>query len=164
MRFANPGNPGKIMGMKTIQAYIQSEPKDVQRMLKKMHAILRRAVPRAGEKLAWGMPTLTLGGNLLHFAAFKNHMSLFPGTAVVKQFQPRLKRYVTTKAAIQFPYGAELPAGLITAIAKVCVRRDLAKAGAKAKKVKARAAKKAKKKSTKKKSVRKKSAKSANRK
>lgn len=119
----------------TIRAYIQSEPPQARAALKKMHALLRKAVPKAGEKLAWGMPTLTLGGNLFHFAAFKNHMSLFPGTKVVEKFRPRLGKFTTTKAAIHFPYGEPLPTALITAIAKHCVKLDQEK-------VKARAAKK----------------------
>jgi uncharacterized protein YdhG (YjbR/CyaY superfamily) len=116
----------------TIHDYIKSEPPIPRAALKKMHAILKKAAPGAGEKLAWGMPTLTLEGNLVIFAAFQNHMSLFAGTKAMAHFAPELKKYVTAKATIQFPYGKPLPAGLITRIVKFCVKQNLAKAKARA--------------------------------
>ncbi len=118
----------------SIQSYIKSEPPAMRAALKKMYAILKKAAPKAGEKLAWGMPTLTLEGNLVHFAAFKNHVSLFPGSAAIVHFQPKLKKYVTSKGTIQFPYGQALPAALITKITKYRVKQNLAKAKAKKKK------------------------------
>lgn len=113
--------------LSTIREYIAAQTPERRAELKKLYAILKKAAPHSGEKLAWGMPTLTLEGNLLHFAAFKNHQSLFPGTEVVTRFLPRLKKYETTKAAIHFPYGEKLPAGLITAIMKYCVKEKLAR-------------------------------------
>jgi uncharacterized protein YdhG (YjbR/CyaY superfamily) len=133
---ANKSESKPMKKAASIRHYIQSEPPPVRAMLRQMHAILKKALPQAGEKLAWGMPTLTWEGNLLHFAAFKHHMSLFPGSKAVAHFQPQLKKYSTSKGGIQFPYGTELPAGLITRIAKFCVKEKLAKLKTRAKKKK----------------------------
>lgn len=120
------------MKIDSISAYIKAEPPHVRVVLKKMYSILKKAAPMAGEKLAWGMPTLTVEGNLVHFAAFKNHMSLFIGSSIVEHFRPLLKKYSTSKSAIQFPYDKPLPAALITKIAKYGVKQNLADAKAKA--------------------------------
>lgn len=126
----------------TIREYIQSEPPHARAALKKLHAILKKAAPRAGEKLAWGMPTLTQDGNLVLFAAFKNHLSLFAGTGAVKHFKSKLNKFTTTKAAIHFPYGEALPAGLIRQVVKFCARENKARLAARAAKVKKKKRKK----------------------
>lgn len=117
--------PEKIAG------YIKREPAHAKKALKQMQALVRKLVPRATEKLAWGMPTFYLEGNLLHYAAFKNHMSLFPGTDAVERFKPELSRYQTSKGTIQIPYGDSIPAALIGRIVKFCVKRNLARAQSK---------------------------------
>jgi uncharacterized protein YdhG (YjbR/CyaY superfamily) len=118
----------------SIRDYIQAEPPKPRAALKKIYAIVKKAAPRAGEKLAWGMPTLTLEGNLVHFAAFKNHLSLFPGPNAIERFGPQLKKYVTSRGTIQFPYDQALPVGLITRIVKYRVKENLARAARKKKK------------------------------
>lgn len=121
----------------TIRNYIKSEPAEVQKYLKRMYAIVRKAAPKAAtEKLAWSMPTLCLEGNLLHFCAFNHHLSLFPGTDAIKHFEKDLKKFQTSKGTIQFPYEEALPVALITRIVKFCVKRNLA--NAKAKKLKSK--------------------------
>jgi uncharacterized protein YdhG (YjbR/CyaY superfamily) len=126
----------------TIKEYIAGEDKEVQPRLKQMHALLRKVAPKATEKLAWGMPTLCLEGNLFHFAAFKNHMSLFPGGEVIKHFKKETVNYTTSKGTIQFPYEEKLPVALIARIAKFCVKRNLTEAKAKAAAKKAKTRKK----------------------
>ena len=58
----------------------------------------------AAEKIAWGMPTYWRGRNLIHFAAHKNHLGIYPGAEAIEHFAPRLADYKTSKGAIQFPY------------------------------------------------------------
>lgn len=123
---------------KTIKQYIDNEPAPVQKILKQVHKAVRAGAPKATEKLAWGMPTLYLEGNLLHFAAFKNHASLFPGPDAISCFWKDLARFETSKGTIQFPYTEKLPVTLITRIARYCVKRNLAKAAARKSKKRAR--------------------------
>lgn len=110
----------------TIREYIAEESPEVQKVLKKMWALARKAAPKATEKIAWGMPTLVLEGNLITFAAFKKHLSLFPGSEAMKHFEKELKGFTTSKGTIQFPYEDALPIGLITRVVKFCVRQNLA--------------------------------------
>lgn len=118
----------------TVSEYIANEPVAIRKVLRTMRALTRRAAPRATEKLAWGMPTLVLEGNLLHFAAFKNHLSLFPGKAAMQTFQKDLHRFQTSKGTIQFPYDQAIPVALVTRIVKFCVKQNLADAAIQAKK------------------------------
>jgi len=119
--------------LENITTYIQSEPASIQKVLKQMRALVKKTVPKATEKLAWGMPTFYLEGNLLHFAAFKNHMSIFPGTDAITHFKKDLARFQTSKGTIQIPYEEKLPTALVAKIVKFCVKRNLSKAAAKKK-------------------------------
>ena len=120
-------NPG------TIDSFIAEETPEIQKVLKKMRAIIRKAAPKATEKLAWDMPTFVLEGNLVTFCSFKKHISLFPGAEALAHFKKDIAKYETSKATVQFPYGEELPATLITKIVKFCIKNNLAAAKAKAK-------------------------------
>jgi uncharacterized protein YdhG (YjbR/CyaY superfamily) len=95
---------------------------------------IRRAAPTAQEKTAYGIPTYTPQGNLVHFAAFTAHIGLYPGPAAVAAFSRELDAFRTTKGAIQFPHDARLPLELIAKIVKSCVaarRQALARVRAK---------------------------------
>src|SRR5689334_8608305 len=118
---------------KGIDIYIRNEPASVQKALKSLRVLIRKAAPTASEKIAWGMPTFYLQGNLIHFAAFKKHLSLFPGSDAVSHFSQELRRRGLTysKGTIQIPYETPLPAQLLTQIVKFCVSRNLAEASAK---------------------------------
>ncbi len=87
----------------TIADYIKNESLAVQKELKKLYAIVKKAAPKSTEKLAWGMPTLSQEGNLVHFAAFTKHISLFPGSEAIVKFKKELSNYTTSKGTIQFP-------------------------------------------------------------
>jgi uncharacterized protein YdhG (YjbR/CyaY superfamily) len=64
------------------------------------------------------MPTFWQGENIVHFAAMKNHLGIYPGESGVEHFKDRLTEYVTTKGAIQFPYTKPIPYDLIAEIVK----------------------------------------------
>jgi len=85
-----------------------------------MRETVGAALPEAEERISWGMPTYWKRRNIIHFAANKNHIGLYPGEEAVAFFADRLKEYKTSKGAIQFPYSEPLPLELIETIAKWC--------------------------------------------
>jgi uncharacterized protein YdhG (YjbR/CyaY superfamily) len=112
--------------------YIASFPKDVQEKLQKIRATIRTAVPGAEEAIRYGIPTFRLEGqNLVHFAAFKDHLSFFPTASGVEHFQKELASYEISKGTIRFPPDAPVPYDLIGRIARF--RADETRAGGKKK-------------------------------
>ncbi|MDR0380857.1 MAG: GNAT family N-acetyltransferase [Oscillospiraceae bacterium] len=89
---------------RAIDEYIESQPEGVRPLLKAVLRALRETIPAATEKLSWRMPTFWRGHNLIHFAAQKNHLGIYPGAEAMAHFLPRLAAYKTSKGAIQFPY------------------------------------------------------------
>ncbi len=87
---------------------------------------IRQALPDATEKISWQMPTFWQGRNLIHFAAQKNHLGIYPGAATMKHFAPRLTEYKTCKGSVQFPYKSFGPKqmALITEIAAWCGKEN----------------------------------------
>ncbi len=102
--------------VKTIDDYIKQFSPDVQDRLRAVRSAVREAAPDAAEIISWQMPTFHQKGNVVHFAAFKNHISLFPGPSGVEAFADRLKTYETSKGAIRFPHDQPLPLELIKEI------------------------------------------------
>lgn len=105
---------------KTVDAYIKIQTKEVQVLLVELRKTLLGVLPKAKEKIAWGMPTYWEGKNIIHFAAYKNHIGLYPGPEAVVYFADALKDYKTSKGAIQFSYDVEIPYDLIGQIALWC--------------------------------------------
>ena len=87
-----------------LDAYIAAQPEALQPILQAVLDTLRRTLPLATEKISWQMPTFCRKRNLIHFAAQKSHLGLYPGAAAMEHFAPRLNAYKTSKGAIQFPY------------------------------------------------------------
>ena len=104
----------------TIDEYIQAQPEDARPFLAKVRETIREALPDAQDRISWGMPTYWKEHNIIHFAANKNHIGLYPGEEAVVFFADRLKEYKTSKGTVQFPYSKPLPLELIQAIAKWC--------------------------------------------
>ncbi|MBN1776430.1 MAG: DUF1801 domain-containing protein [Clostridiales bacterium] len=104
----------------TIDEYIAAQPDAVQPILKEVRNIIRAALPDAQEKISWRMPTFFRKTNIIHFAAFKNHLGIYPGDQGVEHFSDRIKEYKSSKGAIQFPYDQPVPLQLIAEIAKWC--------------------------------------------
>jgi len=100
----------------TIEEYIAEQPEDVQVILKKVHETIRAIAPDATEKIAWRMPSFWQGEYLIHFAAFKKHLGIFPGVIDNIPFKERFKGYATSKGAIQFPYSKPIDYQLIADI------------------------------------------------
>lgn len=109
---------------KSIDEYILGQPEDVQLYLNKVNSVIKTAIPNAVEKISWSMPTYWKKRNLIQFAAFKNHIGLYPGPEAVEAFSDKLQEYKTSKGTIQFPYDKALPLELIEEIAKWCERKN----------------------------------------
>lgn len=110
-----------------IQDYISAFPPEVQERLNALYKLIREEAPEAGEKIGYGMPTFTLNGNLVHFAAYKNHIGFYPAPSGIEAFQQELAGYKTSKGAIQFPLKQPMPYELIRAIVASRVAANRAK-------------------------------------
>jgi uncharacterized protein YdhG (YjbR/CyaY superfamily) len=117
---------------RTIDAYIATFPTEVQERLHALRAAIHTAAPEAVETFSYQMPTFNLKGNLVHFAAFKNHIGFYPAPSGIAAFQERLSRYKGAKGSVQFPHDQPLPLELVTEIVRFRVDENLAAAAAKA--------------------------------
>src|SRR5687768_2383582 len=116
----------------TIDEYISGFPKDIQKVLKEIRETIRSAAPDAEETISYAIPTFKLNGNLVHFAAFKNHIGFYPAPSGIEAFKKELSGYEGAKGSVQFPLDAPMPFALITRIVKFRVKENMEK-GAKVK-------------------------------
>ncbi len=121
---------------KDIDEYISGFPKDVQEILEKIRVTIREAAPDAQETINYQIPTFTLKGNLVHFAAFKKHIGFYPAPSGIEKFKNELSGYESAKGSVQFPLDQPIPYDLISQITKFRVKENLEKAAAKGKKKK----------------------------
>lgn len=135
-------------GYTTVDEYIATFPKEVQAVLEKVRATIRKAVPDAEESISYRIAAYRFHGRLIYFAAFQNHYSLYPATQLLNDaFEQQLTPYEVSKGTIRFPYGRPVPVRLIGALAKHRAAENLEAEAAKAAVI---AAKKTVKKTTKK--------------
>jgi uncharacterized protein YdhG (YjbR/CyaY superfamily) len=111
-----------------IDSYIACFPEATQKILTKIRAIIRKTTPEAQEKINYGIPTFTLNGNLVHFAAYKNHIGFYPGAAGIDSFRKELSCYEGGKGSVRFPLDKPIPYDLITEIVKFRVIQNSEKA------------------------------------
>lgn len=119
---------------KDIDEYIAGFPNDIQVILKKIRITIRDAAPDAEEAIKYQIPTFTLKGNLVHFAAFKNHIGFYPTPNGIEAFERELAPYESGKGSAKFPLDKPIPYDLISRIVKFRVEKSLEKAEAKGKK------------------------------
>ena len=105
---------------RTVDEYIAAQDEAAQPKLRELRAILRAAVPEAEERISWSMPTYWKGRNLIHFAASKKHLGIYPGGEATTVFAAELQDYDVSKGTIRLPYDRPLPAELIARIARWC--------------------------------------------
>src|SRR3954452_24018825 len=98
----------------TIDEYITGFPENIREKLEALRATIRKAAPTAEEIISYGMPTFYLKGNLVHFAAFKNHIGFYPAPSGIESFKEELSLYKTSKGAAQFPIDKPLPLSLVS--------------------------------------------------
>ncbi|MBQ1299787.1 MAG: DUF1801 domain-containing protein [Erysipelotrichaceae bacterium] len=107
----------------TIDEYIAAQDERVQPRLNEIRAILKKALPEAEECISWSMPTYRKGRNIIHFAAFKKHIGVYPGGEATEKFAEELAEYDTSKGTIRLPYDRELPEDLLVRIARWCYEK-----------------------------------------
>lgn len=110
-----------------VDKYIDTYPKEVRKILQQVRETIRKAAPDAEETISYGIPTFKLKGNLVHFAAAKNHIGFYPAPSGINAFKKELAGYKGAKGSVQFPLDEPLPLALITKIVKYRVKENLAK-------------------------------------
>jgi uncharacterized protein YdhG (YjbR/CyaY superfamily) len=110
---------------KSIDEYINTFPEDVQRILNELRQTIKEAAPEAEETINYQIPTFTLHGNLVHFAALKNHIGFYPTPSGMEAFKKELSAYKGAKGSVQFPIDQPLPLPLIRRIVEYRVKENL---------------------------------------
>lgn len=118
----------------SIDEYIIQFPIEVQATLQKVRDVIKELAPEAVEKISYQMPTFYLHGNLVHFAANKNHIGFYPAPSGIEAFKQELSQYKSSKGAVQFPKDKPIPYEIISEIVKFRVTENIKKAEAKKKK------------------------------
>lgn len=116
--FKNTNQDHFCVKASAIDEYIAAQPSEVQPLLQSIRETIRAAAPDAVEKTSWQMPTFWQGENLVHFAAFKKHIGIYPGGEAVGVFAERLTGYKTSKGAIRLPLNKPIDYELIADIVR----------------------------------------------
>ena len=126
----------KKAGFAYIDEYIETFPEEIQILLEEMRVNIKAAAPDAEEKISYQMPAFALKGNLVYFAAFKDHIGFYAMPSGNEAFRRELSKYDGSKGTVRFPLDKPLPLGLITRIVKFRVAENLKKAALKSRKKK----------------------------
>lgn len=110
---------------KDIDDYIAAFPEDTQKILEQIRTTIKEAAPDAEESIKYAMPTFMLKGNLLYFAAYKNHIGFYAAPTTNEAFKDEIAVYKTGKGSIQFPIDQPMPLNLIIKIVKFRVIQQL---------------------------------------
>jgi uncharacterized protein YdhG (YjbR/CyaY superfamily) len=124
----------KTTNAENIDAYIAGFPEDIRKRLEAVRTAIRKAAPKAEEDIKYAIPTFVLNGNLVHFAAFKNHIGFYPAPSGIEAFKKETAPYEAGKGSLQFPLDKPLPLALVTKIVKYRVQENLRKTATKTKK------------------------------
>lgn len=108
----------------SIDDYILTFPEDVQELLQTLRTVIKEVAPEASEKISYQMPTFELFGNLVHFAAYKNHIGFYPTPSGIEKFKNELAIYKGAKGSVQFPIDEPMPYELIRKIVKFRVTEN----------------------------------------
>ena len=119
---------------KSIDEYILQFSPEIQEILKTLKKVIKEAAPDAEEKIRYQMPTFVSNGNLVHFAAHKNHIGFYPAASGIDAFKQELSEYKGAKGSVQFPIIKPLPYELISKIVKFRVAENIKNAEDKLKK------------------------------
>ena len=115
----------------TIDEYMADFPAQVQAVMLRMRDLIHEIAPEATEKISYGIPTFVLGQNLVHFAAYKNHIGFYPASSGIAHFEEELKEYETSKGTVRFPLDKPIPYDLVRRITEFRVAENRARAQAK---------------------------------
>jgi uncharacterized protein YdhG (YjbR/CyaY superfamily) len=131
------GQAGEVGSMsssenpQSIDDYIAGFPPDVQAVLEEVRRIIRLTAPEAEETISYRIPTFRLNGNLVHFAAFKNHLGFYPTPSAINHFQQELAPYKGGKGSIRFPWDETIPYDVIRKIVEFRREENLSSSEAK---------------------------------
>jgi uncharacterized protein YdhG (YjbR/CyaY superfamily) len=117
----------------SIDAYIAASPPEKRAVLERIRETARVAAPDAKEVISYRMPTLMQNGVLVHFAAFKNHIGLYPPIRGDVSLEEAIAPYVGEKGNLRFPLDQPIPYDLIERIVKFKVAQNASKAASKGK-------------------------------
>ncbi len=118
----------------TIDEYIAMFPAETQGLLAVLRATIRAAAPKAQEKISYRMPTFAQAGNLVHFAAHREHIGFYPTPSAIEAFRDELAPFESSKGAVRFPIDRPLPLDLVRRIVEFRVDENLRQAEQKAQK------------------------------
>ena len=110
----------------TIDAYIAGFPSDVQKLLKKVRATIRKAAPKATEAIKYRIPTYEQDGHLIFFAAFKTHIGVYPRAKRPASLLKKVAKYEVSKGTYRFELDQPIPFALIGEITKARVKENAA--------------------------------------
>lgn len=111
----------------TIDEYIAGFPENIQKKLRELRQVIKEAAPEATEKISYQMPTFFLNGNLVHFAAFKNHIGFYPAPTGLDAFKDEIAAYPHSKGAVQFPLDKPIPFDLVRRIVAYRITENMKK-------------------------------------
>jgi len=115
---------------KSIDEYIASFSPEVQAILEKIRLTIRNAAPNAQETISYNIPTFTLNGALVHFAAFKKHIGFYPPVRGDARLEKATSAYAGEKGNLRFPLDEPIPYDLIDRLVKLRVKQNVGKARA----------------------------------
>ncbi len=116
----------------SVDAYIAMQPAEVQAVLRRVRATLRRALPRASEAISYGMPSLTQGDrSVLAYAGWRKHISMYPIPGGSAALQKQIEPYKAGRGTLRFPLDKPIPYPLIARIGKELLKASLARAAKK---------------------------------
>ena len=110
----------------SVEKYINGFPENIQKMLQQIRKTIKELAPEAEETISYAIPTFKLKGNLVHFAAFKNHIGFYPTPSGIKEFEKELSVYKQGKGSVQFPLDKPMPLELIRKIVRYRIKKNLA--------------------------------------
>jgi uncharacterized protein YdhG (YjbR/CyaY superfamily) len=114
---------------KNIEEYITSCAPEIQPRLRELRQLIRDVEPSLKEKISWQMPTFYAKHNVIHFAAHKNHIGIYPGPDAIERFSDRLKGYKVSKGAFQIPYDKPFDRSLIADMIRFNLGKDTSFSG-----------------------------------
>lgn len=116
---------------RNVDEYLAGVPKEARATLEKLRRTIRAAAPMAAEVISYQIPMYKHHGMVVGFAAFKDHCSIFPGSAVMDRYKKELERYDTSKGTIRFPANKPLPSALVKKLVKARIKENEARANRK---------------------------------
>ena len=111
--------------VKTVDEYISAYDGEVKDRMIALRYLIHSCHPEIGEKIAWGIPTFVLKGNLVHFSAEKKHMGFHPGQAAIDAFSDRFGKLPHTKSTLHLPYNQPMLWELLREMVEFCVQERL---------------------------------------